>query len=645
MITHKFKLNETFNSDLKLKKENFGFGIFGEVVYYRTYSRNGERWADTIIRVIDGIMSIRKNYCVNNKLAWDEIHMQEFAEGMATYMFNMKFLPAGRSLWAQGTPYICERGSAALLNCGAVTTTNLEDAVDWTMDMLMCGCGIGFDTEWKGGEIYIIKNQGEVFVIPDSREGWVQSIYLHVKSYTKGTTAYTYDFSKIRPAGQPLRGFGGTSSGPESLKTLHLQIDDIFHKYNSGCFDNTRLVVDIMNVIGCCVVSGNIRRSAMLALGDINDRTFLNLKNYEVFPDRADIGWISNNSVVLKQSDDFLKLKSIIPHIQLNGEPGIINLMNIQKFGRVRYGEEKRDNAFLINPCGEEPLENRETCNLAEVFPTKCANTDEFHVALKYATFYTSTVALLPTHREDTNKILFRNRRIGVSLSGITDWLHNIGCCQMIRELRDGYKVVQSYNQQLAKEAGIPVSIRLTTIKPSGTISLMAGVSSGMNYPHFKYAIRRIRIATNSQLYKVLCDANIPNEPDVCSKYTTVFEFPIDQGNSRKASEVSIWEQFSLLATLQREWSDSAVSSTLTFNPITEKSQLEHVLSQFIPIIKTVALLPRTTTTIYKQMPYEEITKKEYRRRVAAITTIDWSSFSDSDGIDEKYCSNDTCFV
>lgn len=890
-----FALSNVFCGELSKLVPKFGFGKFGEVVYYRTYSRikedgSQEHWHDTVIRVVNGIMSIRKGYYIMHNLPWNETKMQIFAQDMATYMFQMKFLPSGRNLWAMGTEYMFERGSASLFNCGFVTTKDLADSCEWTADMLMCGCGVGFDAEWDGIAFNPRKSRIVTFEIPDSREGWALSVRKHIESYTvKGSPMYIFDYSKIRKKGSPIRGFGGVASGPDPLIKLHERIDSTFIKYLDGKIDKTRAAVDIMNSIGICVVSGNVRRSAMIALGNLEDDTFINLKNYDKFPDRREIGWMSNNSVVLKKTEDFLNLPQIVERILNNGEPGVINLLNIQKFGRVRYGEEKSDKAIGINPCvtgdtlvmtthglqyvhnlvgksftaivngeeyastdrgfwntgvkkvytvklqngmklratenhpilvkkssnqyrwteiknilignkvmlsnnagyrwyggegsynegysydiqsnlkierrsysftigllsrffrangkilnrsiiltqsmemlqiiqnllssigiwsairdseiiipesesskfmcvigyinklpkthknvkfisevesiilckneetvydcsipiinafaaqglivhncGEEPLEHKETCNLTEVFPTKCSTKEEYLNALTFATFYASTVSLFPTHHPETNKVMFRNRRIGISLSGITDWLEDIGCCKMIRLLRDGYRHIEAYNRELADEAGVPVSIRLTTVKPSGTISLLVGVSSGMNFPTFKYAIRRIRIAQNSKICKILTDANIPNEPDKYSVNTQVFEFPIDQGKTRKAADVSVWEQFTLLSTLQREWSDSSVSCTVYFDKEKEGSQLEHVLSQFIPVIKSVSLLPHSMEGAYEQMPYEGITKEEYQRRVESIQDINWKLFSGSDGIDTRYCTNDTCSI
>jgi len=223
--------------------------------------------------------------------------------------------------------------------------------------------------------------------------------------------------------------------------------------------------------------------------------------------------------------------------------------------------------------------------------------------------------------------------------------LDELGATELTRRLRHGYKIVKQYNQKLASEAGVPASIRVTTVKPSGTISQLAGVSSGMHFPTFQYAIRRMRVGNNSPICKVLKDSGIPNEPDTYSTNTTVFEFPIDQGKTRKATMVSAWEQFAFLAMLQREWSDNMVSCTVYFDPETEGEQIEHMLAQFAPIIKSVSMLPHSQEGAYRQMPYEGITKEEYEKRLSDIPKIDWSRFGGSDGMESRFCSNDQCEV
>lgn len=647
IIKERFFLKESYCNELRSKTPHFGFGGFGEATYYRTYSRlkeDGaqEHWSDTVIRVINGIMSIRKHHYIANRLEWREEQWQQFAHKLANTMFDMKWLPPGRGLWVMGTKYVYERGGAALNNCGAVDTTDLSSAADWAMDMLMCGVGVGFNTAWKGENTKLPNKSRPInFIIPDSREGWVASVRLLIESYTKGGSWFKFDYNLIRPAGSAIRGFGGTSSGPDPLKLLHERIESYLDMFCSKQIDTTRTVADIFNAIGACVVAGNVRRSAEISLGSVDDQTFLDLKNYEKNPERSEIGWMSNNTVVLTKSKEFQQLPQIAKRIRNNGEPGIMNLINVQKYGR--YGDETEDKAWLANPCSEIPLESFELCNLAEVFSARCFDEDEFYEALEYATFYASTVALLPTHRTETNTIVVRNRRIGVSLSGVADMLDEFGATELTRRLRKGYKIVKRTNAKLAAQAGVPASIRVTTIKPSGTISQLVGVSSGMHFPTFQYAIRRMRVGNDSPICDVLKSSGIPHETDVYSQNTTVFEFPIDQGKTRKATAVSAWEQFALLAMLQREWSDNMVSCTVYFDPKTEGHQIEHMLAQFAPIIKSVSLLPHSDAGAYKQMPYEGITKKEYEKRLATIPKIDWNKFCGSDGMESKFCSNDEC--
>lgn len=528
-----------------------------------------------------------------------------------------------------GTEYIYERGGAALNNCGAVDTTDLSLAAEWTMDMLMCGVGVGFNTAWQGKNVSIPdKTDPMRYIIPDSREGWAESVKLLIESYTKRAPWFSFDYSLIRPEGSPIHGFGGTASGPAPLQALHHRIENYLDNYCQGKIDNTRCVADVMNAIGVCVVAGNVRRSAEIALGSVDDTSFLELKDYKKNPERADIGWVSNNTVVLTKTEDIERLPVIAEHIRENGEPGIMNLMNVQKY--ARYGEESKDCASLANPCSEIALESFELCNLSEVFPSRCVNEDDFYQALEYATFYASTVSLLMTHRPETNAVISRNRRIGVSISGIADMLDSDGIADLTSRLQKGYKLVRSVNQALAEEAGIPVSIRVTTVKPSGTISQLVGCSSGMHFPTFQYAIRRIRVGNTSPICHILKEAGVPYEEDHYSTNTTVFEFPVDHGKTRNATLVSAWEQFSILAMLQREWSDNMVSCTIYFDPNREGDQIDDMLREFVPLIKSVSMLPHSYKGSYKQMPYEGITKEQYEARLEKMPSIDWNTFSNS---------------
>jgi ribonucleoside-diphosphate reductase alpha chain len=369
----------------------------------------------------------------------------------------------------------------------------------------------------------------------------------------------------------------------------------------------------------------------------------MNLKNYDVNPDRSEIGWMSNNSVVLANYEDLKKLPDVAELIRVNGEPGIYNLFNVERYGR--YGDEMKDFATGSNPCAEIPLESYETCNLVEVFPTKCATQEEFYDALELATIYASTVSLLPTHAPQTNDVIARNRRIGVSISGIADWFDTEGATTIVSLMRNGYKLVREVNARLAKAAGVPPSIRVTTVKPSGTVSQLAGVSPGMHYPPYTRYVRRMRVGANTPIVPLLIEAGIPHEDDSYSDNTLVFEFPVESKARRSQREISMWQKGAMVVLLQKHWADNMVSNTITFDPKTEGHQIEDFLAFTVPLTKTISLLPDTDEGAYAQMPYEGITKSEHDRRAKEIKAIDWSTFGGSDGQDSRFCNNDSCDV
>lgn len=652
-INEQFYLNKHTCDYIHSLTPTFGFNGVGAVVYYRTYSRmmkNGkqEQWADTIIRVINGVMSIRKDWYSKMHLPWDEDKWQKFATDMSVSMFKMHFLPSGRNLWAMGTDFVIERGSCALYNCAAVDSINFPKSAFWVMDMLFNGVGVGIKINWNGDIYYPNKNETETYIIEDSREGWSKSVYQLINSYVKNENDTLckypkFDYSLIRPKGTLIKSFNAKASGSDPLIKLHTQIEQILDAHVYGKISKTQLVADIFNNIGTCIVSLSIRRSAEILLGQADDHIFINLKNNEYFPERKEWAWISNNTIILEKREDFqIHMPAIAENIIKNGEPGLMNLINIQKYGR--YGQEMHDTATLCNPCSEIPLEPYEVCNLSEIFPTKCDTDDEIFEASKYATFYSSTVSLLPTHHPETNLVIAKNRRIGVSISGIADFRDKKGSVSLIRLCRELYKTIRQTNKKYAQEAGIPESIRVTTVKPSGTLSLLTGVTPGMHYPTHKYAIRRIRMSKDQEIVNVLQQANIPNEDDTYAQNTLVFEFPIkSECNTRSAKEITAYEQFSLLATMQREYSDNMVSCTIYFDKQTESHMIKNLLAEFIPVVKSVSLLPHTEEGAYKQMPLEGITEEEYNKRLTNIKEIDWSLFKESDGMDEMFCTNEQC--
>lgn len=973
-VKHRFYLSQETRNHLQTVPYAFGFDGFGEAVYYRTYSRlkvdnTQENWVDTVIRVVEGVFSIRKDWYVKQGLPWNESYWQDYAKGLAIYFIQMKWLPPGRGLWAMGTDYIYQRGAMALYNCAATKVDRLSEDFAWLMDLLMCGCGVGIECIAKNYDLKRPSSNKVLYIVPDTREGWVESVRLLFESYENGSEEVLFDYGLIRDAGKILHGMGGVSAGADPLIKLHNNLRNTLNNFLNGKFGATRLVADCANHIGICVVVGNVRRSSEILIGEPGDEEFLQLKNYDLNPDRAAYGWMSNNTIRLSKTSDFEILPRIAERVRTNGEPGFMNLMAAQKF--ARFGREKQDKADLQNPCqpgwatvltpegvrtfddisegsviwsgkqwttvvkkvmtgekevkayktragtfygtpehrvmekgkkvevrfanyidvascsyreeeeeldpkdimdglligdgtvhkadnnrvyliigkndqdyftseiapllieerpknspgywlvrsnitstelpltylrsvpdrfkfgnskkvkgflrglytangsvvggratritlkassfkviedvqqmlssigirsyytvnkskevkfsngnyvcresydlqitsdrwkfleeigfiqkykvekvstihdldatrtshkkpayeivevesmgkcqvfditvdapehtywsggllvsncGEILLENKELCNISEVFPVKCDSEVEFLKACEYATFYCSTVSLLPTHRSETNAVVQRNRRIGISNSGITELMEKISTTEMTRWLRAGYRVVEATNLRLANEAGVPPSIRTTTVKPSGTISQLVGVPSGVHFPQYDYAIRRMRIAAGSAIETILRAAGYVIEKDTYAENTSVVEFPIDQGRARKVTDVTVWEQALMLCMMQREWADNSVSVTLYFDNEKEGHQLEHLFSQIAPMVKSASALPHTKEGVYAQAPYSGITKEEFEERKSRLKKIDWSSYR-GDGQDDKYCTGDTCEI
>jgi ribonucleoside-triphosphate reductase len=684
----RFKLTE--ENEKKIRETPYEFGFkesgLGEVVFQRTYSRlredgTKENWHDVVIRVINGIFTIRKWWYKTHSLKFEENIMQDFAINMAIDMTKMKWLPPGRGLFAMGTPFVYEMGAAAITNC-ALTLISAKDFIEdncWMMEMLMYGCGVGFVI---GDKPVVLKKPDKdniiKFTIEDSREGWVDSIRVLLSAYINNKNKFPdFDYSELRPEGARLKRFGGTSSGPEPLRILHKRIeqycDNYIDKYNEKNKIDLwiRLVSDIANAIGVAVIAGSIRRSAEINIYNLND-TFLNLKNTDVFPERANVSWMSNNSVRLWNKEDFLQIPKIAELIKMNGEPGIINMVNTQNY--ARFGKKKKDSAVGTNPCGEIPLPDKGVCNLVEVYPNNCENKQEFFRIIQYAAFYATTVSLLPTHNNKTNRVISDERRIGVSLTGIAQWIDTWGMAQCIRWMRDGYKKVQKYSKKYNKEAGVVEPIRTTTVKPAGTTSLITGCSSGMHWPIYSYAVRRMLLHKSNPLCQKLIDANYDYEPmleilpesevgnkEYFEKYkdfagkgmvpaksetSYIFEFPVHLGKARAASSVSAWEQFAMLATLQREWADNSVSCTISYNK-SEESQIQYMLAQFLPVIKSVSILPLMDgdKKPYPQMPYEKINKDEFTEKISKIKSINWNNGEkiQEDKTATLYCESDKC--
>lgn len=651
-----FRLTEHFVEQYKRKRPPFGFNGLGELVYYRTYSRikeNGknERWWETIRRVVEGTYNMQKKHIDKYGLGWNAHKAQLSAQNMYHLMFNMYFLPPGRGLWAMGAPICTEREMyMALNNCGFVSTDNLKHDLmkpfEFLMDASMLGVGVGFDTKGAGQfDIRDPKLQDDnVFTIPDSREGWVQSVSHVLSGFFMGTVIPRFDYSEIRQAGLPIVGFGGTASGPRPLRDLHNSLQEVL----APCIGqpiSSQNIVDIMNLIGKCVVAGNVRRTAEIAFGEPDDDVYLDLKNYDKNPERAQYGWTSNNSIFSYLGMEY---DSPAKRTSANGEPGYAWLENMRAFSRMGQPRDNKDNRVAGgNPCLEQSLESYELCCLVETFPFRHATLEDYKKTLKYAYLYAKTVTLGNTHWAETNRVLLRNRRIGCSMSGIAQFVETKGIHNFREWCEQGYGIVQHHDKEFSDWLAIPRSIKTTSIKPSGTVSLLAGATPGMHFPESRYYIRRMRLGIDSALVAPLRDAGYHIEPAFGSEDdTVVVSIPVDVGEGiRTVSQVSMWEQFALSAFLHKHWADNQVSCTVTFDPKTEGPQIAAALNYYQYQLKGISLLPKLEHGAFPQMPYEEIDEKKYKKMVSKLGKLSFAGVSAEEAEVERFCDGDKCTI
>jgi len=632
----------------------------GEITFIRTYSRlkedgTKETWVDACERVINGMYSLQKDYAKQQRLPWSDTKAASSAKEAFDRMFNFKWTPPGRGLWMMGTPLVnVQKNSAALQNCSFVSTaemTKLNPAKPFAflMEASMLGVGVGFDTKGADKDFTIYEPQPDTdpIVIPDTREGWFESTTAVINSFLKSDQkSPVFDYSQIRPAGTPIKTFGGTAAGSEPLERLHAHIRGIFAG-RAGEKLTVRDIADLGNLIGVCVVSGNVRRSAELLMGKVTDDVFLNLKNYEVNPDRMGHGWMSNNSVEVGVGTD---LSPVIDGIARNGEPGVIWMDVTRQYGRLADPINNKDwRAAGYNPCAEQSLESMECCTLVETYIGRHDTLEDFKRTLKFAYLYAKTVTLLPTHWEETNAIMQRNRRIGTSISGVANFADTKGLPILRQWMDEGYSTVQGYDKSYSEWLGVRESIKTTTIKPSGTVSILAGESPGVHWtPGGKHFLRTIRFANNDPMLPLFKMANYRVEAEVNSPETTsVVYFPIESGAVRSEKEVSIYEKMALAATAQRYWSDNSVSVTVSFDPKTEASAIGTALHMYDGQLKTVSFLAMDDT-LYPQMPYSQSNADEYEEARMSHFPIDLSGVYAGmafDAIGEAYCTTDACEV
>jgi len=651
-VRERFKLADTFLADYRGKQPDWG--PLGYITFKRTYARvlsedspRTEEYWETLRRVVEGCYTIQLNHCRTLKLPWKPEKAQRSAQEMFKLMWDFKFLPPGRGLWMMGSEYIYVRGSAALNNCAFVSTdeidTDFAEPFCFLMDLSMLGVGVAFDTEGAGKITVQTPQVGEyTHVVEDSKEGWCDLARVVLNAYVgSGKRPKHIDWSQIRPMGAPIKTFGGIAPGPGPLIECIQNIDKILAPRSGHQISSTD-ITDLMNVIGKCVVSGGVRRTAELALGRPNDQEYLKLKDPKLHGDKLTAWrWASNNSVAAEEGMDYT---GVGVQTAMNGEPGYFWRENARAYGRLKDGVNYDDAKVAgTNPCAEQSLESYEICNLVETFPSRHASYEEYERTLKFAYLYAKTVTLIPTHNERTNAIMLRNRRIGLSQSGIVESFERHGRREHFKWCDQGYGYISKMDKIYSQWLCIPESIKKTSVKPSGTVSLMPGVTPGIHYAHSEYYFRTIRIDKTSPLIEPIKNAGYRIEESVYGDNTWIVYFPVhEEFFSRSKTDVSVWEQMENVAQMQYYWADNQVSATITFKP-EEAKDIPYILELFETRLKSISFLPLTDHS-YPQAPYQETTKEAFDQAVKKLSVLDFSSLN-TDEAHDLYCDGDKCEI
>ena len=613
-------LTQEFVDTYADKTPPWGFGGMGEIVFLRTYSRSKEdgtveTWPETLYRVINGADEIGVEYTKHE------------VERLFDLMFNLKCSFSGRALWQLGTPLVQTLNGASLNNCYYTNIETIED-FEFLFDMLMLGGGVGYSVERAkihdlpkvkvGVEITHERTNDADIIVPDSRHGWSRMLHAVLKSYFETGKSFSYSTILVREFGAKLKTFGGTASGPGAL------IDGL--KDICGVLDNrvgkkvrSVDVLDICNIIGRIVVSGSSRRSAQIATGDPDDMLFLRAKNWgtgNVPAWRAS----SNNSIYADSFDEIMP--ELWKGYDGSGEPyGLVNRKLARRVGRL--GETKTDNSIEgFNPCAEIALGDGESCNLATIFLPNVESLKELMEISQLLYKTQKAITRLDYPFEKTTNMVRKNARLGQSVTGVLQSSE-----KQLKWLPQIYEFLDQLDQRESKKMGLPRSVRLTTIQPSGTLSLLPGVTPGVHPSFAKFYTRRVRFRSTDPLvdtcrkrgYKVQYDVGLDGREDHTSY---VVEFPCKSPeHATLAHDLTAVEQLEWVKRMQTEWADNCVSVTVYYRKGELKDIKAWLKSNYTKSIKSVSFLLHTDHN-FPLPPYEEITEEEYEK---AFTKIDFS--------------------
>jgi len=613
--------------------------------YARWIPEKGRRedWSETVHRYIEFI----------SKRIPTDIR-EETSKELENAILNLEVMPSMRAMMTAGKAL--EKDEVAAYNCSYLAIDDPR-AFDEAMYISMCGAGLGFSVERQyvnqlptvAENFYPVDT---IIKIRDSKIGWASG-FRQLIALLYGGSIPQWDLSSVRPAGMPLKTFGGRASGPGPLDRLFKFTVQLF-KNAAGRKLTSLECHDLMCMVADIVVSGGVRRSAMISLSNLSDDRMRNAKNGQWWienPQRA----LANNSAVYTEKPEMVTF--IREWLSLcesrSGERGIYNrdaaVKKAKSVGRRKWeGIE-----FGINPCGEIILRSKGLCNLTEVVCRPSDDAASLERKIRLAAILgtlQSTLTEFRYLRKDWQKNAEEERLLGVSLSGIMDnpLLSTNG--KELTVLLDHLRLhAVATNVEWAERLGITPSVAVTCVKPSGTVSQLVNCSPGIHTRFSEYLMRAIREDRKNPIGAFLKACGVPNEPDVTKPNDVdVFFFPLaSPEGSITRNKLTAIEQLELYLTYRQHWTEHNPSTTIYVRDHEWLEVATWVYKHFDQI-GGIAFLP-FTNHIYKQAPYTEISEVEYRAANLKMPEIDWSKLPEFEKDDhttamkEVACSNGSC--
>ena len=610
--------------------------------YAKYYEGDGrESWENTIERYSANI--IRDLVDQNTKYELEQA------------ILGLEVMPSMRSLMTAGKA--ADRDNTCMYNCSYLAVDDVK-AFDEAMFILLCGTGVGFSVERQSisklPEVPFLWSSETNIVVKDSKEGWAKALRQMIALLYSGEIP-TWDVSKVRPSGAPLKTFGGRASGPAPLVDLFNFVIKTFKDAQNRKLSSLECH-DIMCKIGEVVVVGGVRRSAMISLSNLSDDRMRHAKSgswWENDPQRA----LANNSVSYTEKPDSLSfMREWMALVESgSGERGIFN-RQASKVQAAKNGRRNADYDFGTNPCSEIILRPSQFCNLTEVVVRATDTLDTLSEKVRLATILgtiQSSFTKFPYLRKIWTKNTEEERLLGVSLTGIMDnplmTLKNKGLEKTLDHLK---QIAVTTNATWAERLDIPVSAAICCVKPSGTVSQLVDSSSGIHARHSAYYIRTVRGDNKDPLTQFMMDQGIPNEPDVMKPdQTIVFSFPMKAPEGATVTaDMSAIEQLEMWLAYQRFWCEHKPSVTINVKS-DEWFEVGAFVYKHFDEMSGVSFLPFNEHT-YQQAPYQECDESTYHKMLGSMpTSIDWSLLSEYENEDNTSgsqtlaCSGDACEI